>query len=272
MSLRFLTFNIWFSPHEMAKRMEAIAGIIAARQPQVVALQEMTDIHWAECMKHQAFRVYHWSPPPQNGGYYTMLGCLEGFVAPPERFPFEVTMMERDLLVAEIRVAGLPPFLFGTSHMESLNSFKARREQMGESFNRLAQLGMACPTQRVEDMIFCGDTNINEQVDGVVKPPRPWQDAWFALRQGDPGYTFDVARNGMMARMDGWARDNRAQLRFDRFWTRLKNFQLEDIELVGVEALAGDRDPGPIWPSDHFGVLLTVKASKQSAATGCIAA
>ena len=44
-----------------------------------------------------------------------------------------------------------------------------------------------------------GDTNINEAMDGALQPPAPWEDAWVSLRPDEPGYTFDVERNVIIA-------------------------------------------------------------------------
>lgn len=244
--------------------MEGIAHIITAKKPDVIALQEMTATHWESCLKHKSFQMYHWSDPPAEGRYYTLLGSLRPFPHAPMRSEFEVTMMGRDFLAARIKINGcnMPPLVVGTSHLESLNSFKVRREQMNQSFHRMDMVGETSSKSEVDDMVFCGDTNINEQIDGMVSLPHPWKDAWLELRgrSGDPGFTFDVDRNGMMAQMDGWAQENRARLRFDRFWTKLKHYRLDEIELVGVEALGGSADVETIWASDHFGLLLTLEA------------
>lgn len=259
MTLRLMTFNIWFSPHEMSKRMEAIGSIIAEHRPDVVALQEVTDAHWQACMQNEPFQAYHWSDTLSDHGYYTMLGSLEPFAARPVRTPFEASLMQRDLLAGQIKTnhTSLPPLIVGTSHLESLDHHQARQEQSRESIRLLEK--MACASA-IEDIIFCGDTNINEKIDGIVQPPKPWQDAWTALRKSgsDPGFTFDVTENMMMARMDGWARKNKAQLRFDRFWGRLRSYKIEDVILLGKDPLAGETDPDPIWPSDHFGLLLVL--------------
>ena len=96
---------------------------------------------------------------------------------------------------------------------------------------------------------------------GPSRPSRPG-------RASDAGATFDVDANRMVHRLDGGARTNRARLRFDRFWTRLQpsgGRRLAAIELVGTEPIPpetaeeGSRDER-WWPSDHFGLLLTLKS------------
>ncbi|CAE7706915.1 RRAGC [Symbiodinium sp. KB8] len=277
-ALRLLTFNIWFAAHEMKSRMEAIGKIIDQKSPDLIALQEMTAEHWQECLQSEPFRRYFWSPAPRQR-YFTMLGSRLPIKQEPVRHPFKASRMQRDLLMLTVEPPELPPLTFATSHLESLDEHKARRVQIDESLSHLADY---------QDAVFCGDTNINEAIDGNVKLPGEWEDAWLVLKPDDPGYTFDVERNrpelvclffesqiscvtpgsccqhtadplrfpihrGMMAASDGWARANTARLRFDRFWTKMTNYAATDIELLDEPIKEG------LWPSDHFGLLLTLQ-------------
>ena len=76
----------------------------------------------------------------------------------------------------------------------------------------------------------------------------------------------------MVKRLDGWARKNGARVRLDRFWVRLSNYRCGRCELVGTEPLAVVTTGGPAegewWPSDHFGVLLTLNLLPHPAAAG----
>ena len=76
----------------------------------------------------------------------------------------------------------------------------------------------------------------------------------------------------MVHRLDSWARTNHARIRFDRFWTRLQpsgGRRLAAIEMVGTEPIPPEtaeeasRDER-WWPSDHFGLLLTLKSGGDS--------
>ncbi|CAE7214682.1 Ipo9 [Symbiodinium pilosum] len=228
--------------------LEAIGNIIAQKNPDLIALQEMTAEHWQECLKSEAFRRYSWSPAPPHR-YFTMLGSRLPVKTEPARHPFKASRMQRDLVTMIVEPSGLPPLAFATSHLESLDEHEARRVQINESLTQLAIHA---------DAVFCGDTNINEAVDGNVKLPRNWEDAWLVLKPDDPGYTFDVERNSMMSAHDGWARANKARLRFDRFWMKMSNYAATDIELLDEPIKDG------LWPSDHFGLLLTLQEWRQN--------
>eukprot|EP00931_Biecheleriopsis_adriatica_P111137 TRINITY_DN85486_c0_g1_i1.p1 TRINITY_DN85486_c0_g1~~TRINITY_DN85486_c0_g1_i1.p1 ORF type:complete len:266 (+),score=44.24 TRINITY_DN85486_c0_g1_i1:40-798(+) len=244
MQLKLLTFNIWFAKHEMARRMQAICDIIGSKSPDLVALQEITAQHWALCREHPAMAGFTWSIPPPDQRYFTLLGSRWPFSHPPTRHEFEVTLMGRDLLYATVTPPGLPPLVFATSHLESLDRAKVRKEQIGESLQAL---------QHASDAVFCGDTNIDERVDGEIALPAPWRDAWLEAKPDDPGYTFDVERNGMLLQLDDWARTNHARLRFDRFWIKSSSYAVSGIELLDETI-----DGRALWPSDHFGLLLVL--------------
>ena len=192
-----------------------------------------------------------WSPPPTDQSYFTLIGSLPSmpFASEPRRVPFENSGMGRDLLIAS-----WPGLVVATSHLESLNMVRKRRKQIDTSLPQIEAAG------RDGTLVFCGDTNLNEAIDGEVAPPAPWIDAWSALRPSEPGATFDATVNRMVHRLDGWARTNKAQLRFDRFWVRPGALKPTAIELIATEPLADE--PGsaaePVWPSDHFGLLLTL--------------
>eukprot|EP00927_Polykrikos_kofoidii_P037000 TRINITY_DN31174_c0_g1_i1.p1 TRINITY_DN31174_c0_g1~~TRINITY_DN31174_c0_g1_i1.p1 ORF type:complete len:266 (+),score=36.22 TRINITY_DN31174_c0_g1_i1:277-1074(+) len=244
MPLKVLTFNIWFSEFEMVRRMRAIGNIISDHKPNVVALQEMTQAHWRVCSADPTFEAFIWSEPPPNASYFTLIGSSACWQSQPTRYPFEASLMDRDLLFGTVSPPSRNPLTFATSHFESLSHAKTRRSQISETLELL---------DGPEDVVFCGDTNINEAVDGEVRPPEPWKDAWLALRPGESGYTYDVEKNTMMAAADEWARSTHAMLRFDRFWVKLQKYKLASIQLLDEPVDEG------VWPSDHFGLLLTLE-------------
>eukprot|EP00434_Breviolum_minutum_P014688 symbB.v1.2.012952.t1/scaffold892.1/size156909/4 len=243
-ALRLLTFNIWFHPHEMEKRMQAIGNIIARVEPDLIALQEMTSDHWSLLAQHESIKPFSWQR------YYTMIGSRNcSIVKTFERFPFKASRMGRDLLTVTVKPEDLPPLVFATSHLESLDEYKTRRLQIQESLDG--------HLKDVSDAVFCGDTNVNDALDGEVLLPKGWKDAWHLLRPGEEGYTFDVERNGMVAKMDDWAFKNRAQLRYDRFWIKVSNYAATAIEILDEQI------EEKLWPSDHFGVLLHLEEWRQ---------
>merc|ERR1711998_443263 len=125
---------------------------------------------------------------------------------------------------------GNPPFVFATAHLESLNQARQRAKQLEFSL-------MQSPLASSSNSIFCGDTNINEGIDGQIRLPDSWEDAWKVKKTDCEGFTFDVARNPMVKALDGWARSNKARLRFDRFFSKLSNYDMIELELLGTEPI-----------------------------------
>eukprot|EP00727_Mastigamoeba_balamuthi_P014551 m51a1_g9720 putative metal-dependent hydrolase (111) ;mRNA; f:1445052-1451900 len=96
-----------------------------------------------------------------------------------------------------------------------------------------------------------------------------YKDAWALLRPGDAGWTEDTDVNGMLRALRG----DRKQVRFDRVLWRGSpgSWEPAEIELLGTRPLrpddaahsddeaAGAAASGPIWPSDHFGLCLTLR-------------
>eukprot|EP00438_Fugacium_kawagutii_P003529 Skav235932 [mRNA] locus=scaffold6173:10245:11563:+ [translate_table: standard] len=101
MVLRLLTFNIWFHPHQMQRRMQAISDIIARTEPDLIAFQEMTADHWDLLSSHEIMKRYSWSDAPRQR-YYTLIGSLQNCTIDTfERFPFKETLSASAKLLAE---------------------------------------------------------------------------------------------------------------------------------------------------------------------------
>ena len=64
--LRILTYNIWFSHHQLNRRMAAIAHAVATLEPHVVCFQEMTDVHFSVLRQHAAIQKFAWTEPPRG--------------------------------------------------------------------------------------------------------------------------------------------------------------------------------------------------------------
>ena len=66
--------------------------------------------------------------------------------------------------------------------------------------------------------------------------------------------------------MDPWARSTGCRARLDRFYVRLHAYELLRCELVGTHPIEDDGAYGDeqYWPSDHFGVLLTLGVRPRS--------
>jgi len=268
-TLRILTFNVWFGTFAQKQRMEAIAGIAKAEGADVLAFQEVTMETLPLLRSFLGDEYPYWSDPPRRPHYFTMIAgskrvqFVEGTL---RRLPFQTTSMARDLLVISVLpcepIGSLTPLTVATSHLESLNNGDVRGIQLEQVNETLAH---------DEYAIFLGDTNLDDGPNEPVPPlPRAvWADVMTDIfhvspqSEGDTTsktskdfFTFDVTRNQMLADHDKWARDRNWRVRLDRAFVKFPSgscWKVTDAFVVGKEPIADG-----VWPSDHFGLMIIV--------------
>ncbi len=243
-TIRLLTWNIWFSPFRDRDRMRAIAEEVARLDPDIVAFQEMTErlAHFLETGRSplgSRLRKLR-TDAPAHARYFEVIYSRFSPGPGSGRRPYSVTWMGRGCTILHLESLSLA---VATTHLESLDHAAMREHQLEEAFRLLQGLP-------VRNRILCGDMNLRngQQVEHLL-PPR-WQDAWLLLRPHEEGATRDLRRNPMTS--------DPLRDRLDRFFFSCPEFEPERIDLVGTEPIEVD---GQVFPSDHFGLLLTLKSS-----------
>ena len=175
--------------------------------------------------------------------------------------------MGRELCVAEVVAEKDKPLIIATSHLESPCPAPPKWDQM-YSKERVSQAREAIDSlNKHKNVIFCGDMNWDDKLDGQVPLPDGWIDAWTEHRPGELGYTYDTKTNKMLS-------GNRTlQKRLDRFLCSLHDYKIDGIEMIGMEAIPGlsySKEKKvkkevkniilPVLPSDHYGLLLTISS------------
>ncbi|KAL0654210.1 hypothetical protein Bca4012_096901 [Brassica carinata] len=266
--VKILTYNVWFREDlELSNRMRAIGHLIQLHSPHLICFQEVIPEIYEIFRKSNWWKEYTCSvsvDASQSRGYYCMLLSKVGMKSSSCK-SFRNSIMGRDLSVAEVEVPGRKPLVLATSHLESPCPGPPKWDQMF-SRERVEQANEAIEHLRANpNVVFGGDMNWDDKLDGKFPLPDQWVDVWEVLKPGDPGFTYDTKANPMLS-------GNRAlQKRLDRFFCRLDDYKLGGIEMVGKEALPGlsyvkeKRVRGdvkklelPVLPSDHFGLLLTL--------------
>lgn len=278
--VRLLTYNVWFAEHvALVDRMDGLTDIIMREDPHVICLQEVT--HNILMLLHAQpwFEDYKGSPPPQQQ-YYTLILFKRSMNKPDN----STRVSRRDFMTSEMgRYAvgfcgmncgdGKELTVF-TSHLESFiskehTSSDERVRQMKDALRVIDAVterrAGEYPGVKTRNGIFMGDTNWDETTDGDVPLPEGWEDAWLTHGDGSKGYTYDLRRNPMMG---GWL-----QKRLDRVLYNLTDFTVAGIKMVGTEPVTrkdgsvvtyvneyrGRSETKPVLPSDHFGLMVTLK-------------
>ncbi|CAL5356807.1 unnamed protein product [Camellia sinensis] len=179
------------------------------------------------------------------------------------RKPFSNSTMDRELCVAEVEVQADMPLVVATSHLKGPGPGPCNWDQ-SFSKERVAQAKEALTfLKKNVNVIFWGDMNWDDDLDGQFPLLDGWVDAWVQLKPRENGWTYDSKSNKMLN--DDWP----VQKRLDRFVCNLRDFKIRGIEMIGMEAIPGlsywkkgknNVDKRPVFPSDHYGLLLTICA------------
>ncbi|MEW5309427.1 MAG: hypothetical protein WDW38_001316 [Sanguina aurantia] len=236
-SLSMLTYNVWFREDvALVQRMQGLADVIIAHgYPNILLLQEVT--HNIMMLWQQAawYHRYQLSSAPAGHQYFTVLAVKREhgvrLLSAFEDQPFQTSMMGRGLRSVVLEIAGRQ-LMVATSHLESVvppstNSVQ-RQQQLRTSVT-------AMEGRRHANLVLAGDMNWQEKLDGEMPLPAGWSDAWPTLHGSRPGNTYDPGSNAMLGGKPG----SRNRGRFDRFLSRLTDWQPTSVELVGTQALPG---------------------------------
>lgn len=257
-----------------------MSDVVMDTDPDVICLQEVTPNILMLLHAMPWFEDYKGTPPPPQQ-YFAMVLFKRSMDKPDKttrlvRREFVSSRMGRYADgVAGMECGGGRELSVMTSHLESFiskqdTSSAERVRQMKESLKVMDALvdrraGEAGGGGGCRNAVFLGDTNWDESTDGEVPLPSGWSDAWLTHGDGTPGYTYDMKRNPMMGGF--------LQKRLDRALCNLEDFAVSAVRMVGTEPVKrrdgsvvtyvnefrGRRETKPVLPSDHFGLLVTLK-------------
>ena len=255
--ISMLTWNIWFSPVKMQKRMKALGQIVQDLEPDILAFQEVTLENLGLLRKQQWFPRYHLIPPDvsKQGSYFVIILSIfpvdNWSVHPFQNSPY----YNRKLVTAETKsvVSSNVRFAVGTTHLvhASYNT-RLRELHLKETLQILSAYDNVC---------VMGDMNIHEdrfKVDGVVVLPSSWTDAWLSLpgNTDSNGYTWDQSRNPFLV-VGNSNNATSLKARLDRVLCKLSDFKVKDMSIVGNKISKAN-----ILPSDHYGLYTVLELSE----------
>ena len=238
------TFNIWFDQHHARERHDAIMGLLEARRPDVIALQEVTSASLALVLAKPWIRA-EYQPSDVDGRTLDRYGVVLLSRIPTRRMTLLPlpSGMGRKLLVFELEVDGMTVNV-ATVHLESLKESDARGVQLGLIFEHL---------DASEHAILMGDFNFCSswaEENARIRPE--YLDVWPAVRPDHPGYSEDPTIN----RMRYQRKNPEKRVRFDRILVKSPALRPLDIELLGTQPISPDQPD--VFPSDHFGLFASL--------------
>ncbi|KAJ8761821.1 hypothetical protein K2173_004670 [Erythroxylum novogranatense] len=267
-SIKILSYNVWFREDlELHKRMKALGDLIQLHSPDIINLQEVTPNIYDIFRQSGWWEVYGCSVSKDvaDSRPYFCMQLSKLPVKSFSSFSFANSIMGRELCITEVEIEGKNPLIVATCHLESPCPAPPTWDQMF-SKERVDQAKEAIDLlKKNNNVIFGGDMNWDDKLDGQFPLPDGWVDAWAQLRPGDNGWTYDTKSNQMLS-------GNRTlQKRLDRFVCKLHDFQIDEIKMIGKEAIPGlayikekkvrkevKMLELPVLPSDHYGLLLTI--------------
>ena len=224
-----LTYNVWFEKNYF-ERIQFIAIEIDMKKPDIICLQEI--IHTAQTIKCLESIGYMVIISPSTRRYRELIGVRKdsGFIIKKvHSIPFINSVMQRELLIAELYHPEIDTLHIAVSHLESMYQFrKIRLEQLSIVFKLLSEY---------DNVFFLGDTNLH--IDQSLKIPKSWIDC-FNEMGCDPNnkYTYDGKTNKHI--------NGKSRKRFDRVFYKSEQYNPIDFKLFG--------NINPM--SDHYGVLV----------------
>lgn len=258
--LTVASFNVLFDLYDpelldTRRRTAAALSLLRSVDADLIALQEVTGPFLRALLDTPWVREH----------FYLSEGTAATTVTPYgqvllSRFPFAslsqcVFTRDKRIIAGELALRGGPLWV-ATLHLTS------NRDPSGGGA-RAAQvrtlidwaLSLEASGEESPDLLLAGDFNFGDDAPELQSfTGAGFVDAWTALRPGEPGYTYDPARNALAALTTTSGRSQR----LDRVLVRSASGRLtpRGVSLFGEAPLSGQPSPGgdPLFVSDHFGL------------------
>lgn len=201
-TLKILTYNVWFREDlEMYKRMNALGDLIQQHSPDVICFQEVTANIYGIFQKSSWWKAYRCSVSAETSELRSYF-CMQLSKLPVKSFgskPFRNSIMGRELCMTEVDLNAGKTLVVATSHLESLCIGPPTWDQT-YSKERIAQAQEAVTSlSSSPNVIFGGDMNWDDKLDGKFPISDGWVDAWAVLKPGEDGFTYDTKCNQMLS-------------------------------------------------------------------------
>lgn len=244
-TLTFLTYNVLGERAVSPERVTRLLEVIRDADADVIALQEVAPWFFERLRKEPwVAKEYRgtsaYGRPLVPKGLYILSrvplkqvahGALPG-------------RQGRMVLAAYLKVNGRRLAVVNV-HLESpLGAAATRAKQLDKVFPYLV---------KSPDAVLLGDFNFGDGAQPETsRLDRSYGDPWRELHPGEPGFTWNIEKNGLARRGSFRGETSR---RLDRILVRSAVWRAKDIRIIGDEGIGED---GKLFPSDHFGLVATL--------------
>jgi len=259
----------------MKMRYENILQMFQKYKPDIICLQEVVP-YFVELLVNnnyvrENYFVHHVDPYRWTiSGYGTYILSTIPFRLNWYRF---TSKMDRNLQVGIFKINDELIYC-GNVHLESLGYPEIRKSQlnicnqvlnpqttsllMGD-FNIGSDKNFSLVALRrkliskKKDPFSVKHSDLNEQLENdVLNVEMPdFSDIWTQINPNDSGYTFNSLINPMLYAYE--------EMRYDRMMYKSSNWIPISIEIVANEPIGVDKNGNHVFPSDHFGLFMTMQ-------------
>jgi hypothetical protein len=247
--MKLLSFNMCLDRPRLQERLIELGKLVQSLKPEFVAIQDI-NIEIAKKIKKLPWgERYHLVQPNITYDMRTKPCNVIFSTYPPQETksrPFEDTEENKTLFYAYfvLNDKKRQPKVFSVANVRlevKEDATELRESQLVQTLYMLRE---------DDDALAVGDLNLHP-VDGKINLFGGWEDVWLSSgKSSESGNTFDPEKNGFVSGGDKSAR------RPDRILSRLSNYQVDSIELVGTDPVG----EGGLFISERFGLLLTFSA------------
>lgn len=270
--LTAVSFNVLFDLYEpelldTGRRTPAAISLLRSIDADVIALQEVTPNFLRALLDTPWIREYFFLSDGPDATTVTPYG-----VVLLSRFPFaslsqSIFSRDKRTIAGELALRGGSLWV-ATLHLTSNKDPHSSTTRAAQIRTVLHQ-AEAIETRGGEapDLLILGDFNFGDGApEEQAFAEAGFRDAWKELRPGEPGYTYDPARNGLAAQTTSAGQSQR----FDHLMIRSASgrLKLREVSLFAEEPLPGRPAPGggALFVSDHFGLSCTLARETSSQA------
>tara|TARA_A100001015_G_C15031714_1_gene733691 strand:- start:2240 stop:3007 length:768 start_codon:yes stop_codon:yes gene_type:complete len=250
MEFVLLTYNIWFSDTLINERVDCLIKLLNNLSVDILCLQEVRPDVLAILVNKLTDKYKYWETTLDENASYGEAIFSKYKILDKQIFQYKKTNMNRHFIITSIELNDNYKINISTTHLESEFIKKKNtdtddkiEQEIKKSIKYNQYMSIMNYLKDFDNIILCGDFNINKLDEKYFLLMHKWKDAWIENGKNKLiENTYDCYNNAYINKK------TRYISRLDRVYYNSDNLQLIDMNLVG-------NNKKEIIPSDHFGIL-----------------